>query len=87
VTQSPARYGRHKTLSAAAVALSAPIVLVGLFVLNGTVLCDGSTARSGTVQSSVVGARDRPEQLRIMALNIGAVLTVFGRGREGAGSR
>jgi len=61
---------RRKIVWAVVALLALPIIVLGLFVLNGTVVCDGTTPRSGTVQAIPAPARAQPDELRVMAFNI-----------------
>lgn len=61
---------RRKIVLALVLVLALPVVALALFVLNGTVLCDGSTPRSGTMRATSAAARPQPGELRILAFNI-----------------
>ena len=61
---------RRKILLTLAAVLGPPIIVLALFVLNGTLLCDGATPRSGTAQAAAAPPRPQPGELRIMAFNI-----------------
>jgi endonuclease/exonuclease/phosphatase family metal-dependent hydrolase len=47
-----------------------PVVVLALFTLNGVVICDGTSPRSGITQSTVGAQRLQPEGIRLMAFNI-----------------
>jgi hypothetical protein len=57
---------RRSILGLALVALG----ILGLSLLNGLVLCDGTTPRGGTIEGAHEVAPAQPGGVRIMAFNI-----------------
>jgi endonuclease/exonuclease/phosphatase family metal-dependent hydrolase len=56
------------------------VVVMLLFVLNGVALCDGNTARSGTVVSVISVPESRPASLRVLSYNIAKCFVYAGGG-------
>lgn len=72
---------RRKVIRIICGILSVPMLLVLLFILNGTVLSDGAIPRSGTVRGVAQPAAAVPQELRVMAFNIAKGFVYEGGGK------
>ena len=61
---------KRKVLIALLIVLALPAIALALFVLNGLVLCDGNTPRSGTIAAATPAPEPEAGQLRVLAFNV-----------------
>ncbi len=70
---------RSTAIRVSLVLLALPVLLLVLFVLNGTVLCDGTRPRCGTVGTPVSESVREDGELRLMAFNLAKCFVRSGR--------